>query len=123
MIRYFPKIISNKTRIQLLDGTFHTFDSKGEAMRYKVLATKVKDGSISKLEIQKKYGFFDDQYGLVSWYIADFVITLKNGDVIVEDYKSEATLTKIFKVKKILMKYVYGIDVKIVKNAGEWVYG
>lgn len=122
MPRYFPKIISNKTRLKLLDGSYHVFDSKGEAMRYKVLATKVNDGSISKLEIQKKYGFFDDQYGLVSWYIADFVITLKNGDVIVEDYKSDATLTKIFKVKKILMKYVYGIDVKIVKNPGEWRY-
>lgn len=122
MPRYFPKIISNKTRLKLLDGSYHTFDSKGESMRYRVLAEKVKDGSITNLEIQKKYGFFDDQYGLVSWYIADFVFVLKNGDTIVEDYKSEATLTKIFKVKKILMKYVYGIDVKVVKNAGEWRY-
>lgn len=110
-------------RTQLTIGdTVRTFDSKGEAKRYAFLHKKEKEGEISNLRAQVKYPFSLKGHGLITTYIADFVYTLPSGEEIVEDYKSEVTITKVFLVKKLLMQSIYGIDVKIVLNSIKWDY-
>ena len=46
-------------------------------------------------------------------YIADFVYT-ENGKTVVEDVKSPATRTDVYKLKKKLMLYKFGIEIREV---------
>jgi hypothetical protein len=49
-----------------------------------------------------------------AYYIADFVYTTCTGKKVVEDVKSPATRTDVYKIKKKLMRQKYGIEIKEV---------
>lgn len=90
-----------------------TFDSKKEAERYLVLRSKAKAGQISELVRQKRYELLPKQDGeRAVYYVADFVYKLPDGTVIVEDVKG--VKTDVYKLKKKLMLYTYGIKINEV---------
>lgn len=95
-----------------IDGIL--FDSKKEASRYLDLKLMQQAGEISDLRMQVKYELVPPQKGetrnerAIS-YIADFVYGEK-GKPVVEDVKGHRT--KEYIIKRKLMKWVHGIEVK-----------
>lgn len=88
------------------------FASKREANRYSELKLELLAGEISELELQKSYSL--DVNGIhICNYVADFVYR-RRGDLVVEDVKSNATLTSLYKVKKKLMRAVRGVQIREV---------
>lgn len=87
------------------------FDSKREANRYQELLLEERAGLISDLKRQVKYELVPKTIGhgrtihAVN-YIADFVYT-RDGDTVVEDAKGVPT--DVYKIKKKLMYWRYGI--------------
>lgn len=101
----------------VVDGT--KYDSKKEAKRASELETQERLGLISHLEKQKKFvlqpsfKFMGHTIREIS-YVADFVYE-ENGTQVVEDCKSPATkLNPVYKIKKKMMMYVHGIEIKEV---------
>ena len=85
------------------------FDSIGERNRYRELEMMQNQcGQIIELKTQVKFPIIVNEVKICN-YIADFTYHNKNGDYIVEDFKG--VQTSIFKLKKKLMKAVYGIDI------------
>lgn len=105
-----------------LDGIL--FDSRHEATRWIELRYMERAGLITDLRRQVPFELIPAvrENGKVKQraitYIADFVYMAKDGETgnrqIVEDAKSPATLTQVFKIKKKLMYWKYGIEVKEV---------
>lgn len=92
-----------------------TFDSKKEAKRYFQLKELEQKGEISNLELQKAFTLIPSQYidgrcvERPCKYIADFCY--QQGEMtIVEDVKGYKTTD--YKIKKKLMLYLKGIQVK-----------
>lgn len=105
---------SNKygARRTTVDGI--TFDSKAEADRYCELKLLERCGVIADLERQRKFTIVSQsKYGRALYYIADFVYT-ENGKTVVEDVKSKATATAVYKLKKRLMAEIHGIEIREV---------
>ena len=112
-----------------IDGI--TFDSKKEAYRYRDLKLLLRAGKIQNLELQKPFELIPAQYAqstevyqkgvnkgkpkqgkLIEQsvkYVADFVYT-ENGKTVVEDTKG--VKTKDYIIKRKLMLYVHGIQIK-----------
>lgn len=111
----------------IVDGI--EFDSRKEAARYKELKLLEAAGEISNLEMQVKFVLIPTQRepdfvgvrgGIKKGkviekecsYLADFVY-IRDGEVIVEDVKGykNGSAYNIFKIKRKLMLYLYGIKV------------
>jgi hypothetical protein len=98
-----------------------TFDSGKEADRYLVLKAKEAAGEISHLELQPKFKLLINgsalkyESGRQAVYIADFAyFDPSAGKRIVEDVKSPATKTPVYKLKKALVEAIFPA-VKIVE--------
>lgn len=108
------------------------FDSRKERNRYITLLALQKAGEISDLKMQVPFEIIPAVYEKVekqlktkvkivdrcvqkaTHYIADFVYTDKDGNMVVEDVKgSSSILTPEFRLKMKLMRYVHGIQIKI----------
>lgn len=95
------------------------YDSKKEARRAEVLECFENVGEISNLERQKKFVLqpsfkFNGHTIREIAYVADFVYE-KDGKQIVEDVKSPITRNNpVYKLKKKMMLYVHGIEIKEV---------
>ncbi len=84
-----------------------TFASKHEAERYSELRLEQFAGEITELELQKRYRL--DVNGVhICDYIADFVYK-RSGVRVTEDAKGKPT--ELYRVKKALMRAIYGIDI------------
>ena len=76
-------------------------------------------GIISNLQAQVKFILIpaqrqgDKVVERAATYIADFMYT-ENGKTVVEDVKSPATRTDVYRLKKKLMLYKFGIEIKEV---------
>lgn len=90
------------------------FDSKKEAERYVELKILLKAGLIRNLELQKSYELIPAQMGeRACSYRADFSYEEKSGDdwiPVVEDVKGMRT--DVYKIKRKLMLYKYGIEIR-----------
>ena len=101
----------------VIDG--ENYDSQKEAYRHGELKLLERAGEISNLRRQVKYELIPAQKigGKVveraCTYIADYVYE-QGGKTVVEDVKSPATRTEVYKIKKKLMLFVYGIQVREV---------
>lgn len=98
-----------------LDGM--VFDSKHEANRWIELKYMERAGLIMDLKRQVRFELIPCQYDerdkIVErsvTYIADFVY-VENGKRVVEDAKSPATKTDVYKIKRKLMLEKYGIRI------------
>lgn len=95
------------------------YDSKKEMRRHQELIILERAGQIKDLKTQVKFELIPHQIegGKVKEravnYIADFTYT-ENGKLIVEDVKSPATRTSEYIIKRKLMRYVHGIEIKEV---------
>lgn len=104
----------------VLDGL--KFDSKKEAKRWAELKLMERAGEITDLFRQFPITLLRSQRDAKGKvierpikYVADFVYTDKaTGKMVVEDVKSPATRTDVYKIKKKLMLYFYGIRIKEV---------
>jgi hypothetical protein len=114
-----------------IDGI--TFDSHKEARRYGYLSLLEKAGEITNLARQVEYELIPVQKQTIEYtdkkgktrhktivleravkYIADFVYTDKQGQLVVEDVKSDITKTKEYILKRKLMLYLFGIKLSEV---------
>lgn len=100
-----------------------TFDSKREARRYDELMMLLHAGRIRNLKLQpqftlqESYRTPDGARIRAMRYVADFYYEVLNGErwePVVEDVKSRATATQLYKNKKKIMREKYGIDVQEV---------
>jgi hypothetical protein len=86
------------------------FASRAEARRYGDLALLQEGGLITDLVCHPKFEIKVNGMH-VCYYVADF--QYMDGDkLIVEDVKSSATVTKLYLLKKKLMKACHGISVR-----------
>ncbi len=93
-----------------LDGI--SFASKREAEQYTELKLQLLAGEISELELQKRFSL--DVNGIhICDYVADFVYR-RMSELVVEDVKSAATITHIYKIKKKLMLALHSIRIREV---------
>ena len=103
----------------VIDGI--KFDSKHESMRYIELKYLQRIGQIRDLQLQVPFELLPaqkDENGKVKEravkYIADFVYFDRDGNLVVEDAKSPVTKTDAYKLKKKMMRYFKGIEIKEV---------
>lgn len=97
------------------------FDSQKEARRYDELMVLLRAGRIRELKLQPQYTL-QESYITAEGnrvraikYIADFAyIRTDTGETVVEDVKSKATETRVYKVKKKLMHERFGIGIREV---------
>lgn len=89
------------------------FDSLGEAARYVQLLDRLRRGEIRNLVTHPKYELKISAVK-IGVYSADFGYDeLRDGEwvPVVEDWKSRATKTEGYSLRKKLMKALYGIDI------------
>lgn len=95
-----------------VDGV--TFDSKAEARRYAELKLMQQGGLIQGLVLQPRFPLLvnDQKVGI---YVADFQYwDLEEQTSVVEDVKSPATKTAIYRLKKKIVHAIYGFDIQEV---------
>lgn len=98
------------------DGN-ETFDSVAEYTRYCELKLLERAGQIKGLERQKEFILIDKStYGRKVSYFCDFAYHDKDNNYIVEDVKSKATITPLYKLKKRLLAERYGIKITEITN-------
>ena len=110
------KINKYRNKKVIVDGI--EFDSKKEAIRYQELKLLEKAKKITELKLQVPFILLDNyvlngkkHQGIK--YIADFVyIDIETGKYVVEDVKSSATKTQVYRLKKKLFESRYGIEIK-----------
>lgn len=114
------KIIEDKksqkygARKTTIDGI--TFDSKFESEHYTSLKLLERAKVIKNLKLQPRFllqeGFvYQGHKERKIEYVADFQYE-QDGEVIVEDCKSDATKTQVYMLKRKLFLYKYGNEVK-----------
>lgn len=98
-----------------IDG--HSFDSRAEANRYAELKLLLASGEIKHLELQVAYPLVVNGMK-VATYKADFrYVDLRDNLLVVEDVKSPATKTAVYRLKRKLMLALYNIE--ILETGGE----
>ena len=96
----------------VIDG--EVFDSVLESRRYEMLKLLQRAGYIKDLKHHEKFALIDkSKYGKEIYYEADFTY-LERGKLVVEDCKSEATKTPLYRLKKRLLAERYGYIIKEV---------
>lgn len=111
----------NKYHSKKVTYNGETFDSKKEYRRYTELLLLERGGAISELQRQVKYELLPSQRidGKVVErpvsYVADFVYK-QDGKTVVEDVKGYkgSTAYAVFALKRKLMLWVHGIQIKEV---------
>lgn len=92
-----------------IDGIL--FDSRKEAARYQDLKILERAGVIKMLEIQRKFDLIVNDQKICS-YICDFsYYDMEKQEWIIEDTKSSATKTTVYRLKKKLMFACLGIEI------------
>jgi hypothetical protein len=104
------KYLSVKTEV---DGI--TFDSQAEATHYWDLKQRDRAGEIRDLELQPVFPLIVNGVK-VAQYRADFAyVDVGSGRRVIEDVKSETTRrTSTYRLKKKMVKAIYGIDIEEV---------
>jgi hypothetical protein len=86
------------------------FDSKKEGLRYLQLKLLLRAGVISELVLQPVFPIIINDIKVCK-YQADFSY-MENGKRVVEDVKSQGTKTRLYSVKRKLMRAVHGVEIK-----------
>jgi hypothetical protein len=111
------KLSKYGNRKTILDGI--AFDSKREAERYAELKLLERAGEIQNLQRQTPFVLIPKQVvdgKLIERpcvYKADFTYT-ENGQEVVEDVKTDATKTKEYIIKRKLMLWEFGLQIREV---------
>ena len=97
MKRKAPKYRNQPT---IIDGV--RFASKKEAERYKILSLLESQGRINNLRLQPRIPLMVNGVK-IGHYVADFEYKM-NDKIVVEDVKSPATKTPVYKLKKKILE-------------------
>ena len=97
MKRKPPKYRNQPT---IIDGV--RFASKKEAERYKILSLLESQGRINNLRLQPRIPLMVNGVK-IGHYVADFEYKM-NDKIVVEDVKSSATKTPVYKLKKKILE-------------------
>lgn len=89
------------------------FDSALEARHYAKLKLLKRAGEIRDFERQASYDL-EVNGQKIATYRADFVVTMPDGSIQVQDTKGYPTPE--YKLKKKLMRAIYGIEIMEIKN-------
>lgn len=89
----------------------HGFDSKKEFNRYQELLLLEKAKEISDIKTQEKFVLYGKGGSKICTYKADFVYIEKDGTIVIEDVKSKATVTPVFRIKWKLLEDNYKDDI------------
>ena len=93
----------------VVDGI--TFDSKAEARRFSELKLMLAAGEIAYIRRQPTYALTVNGIHIAK-YVADFqYFDVATETTVVEDTKSPATKTPVYRLKKKLMKAIHGIEI------------
>lgn len=96
----------------VIDGI--RFDSKGEGQRWCVLKIMERAGEICALERQRRYPLLGRDGSVVCEIVPDFTyVDAATGETVDEDFKSEATVTAIFRLKAKLFRAQEGREIKL----------
>lgn len=115
MTFHVPKRHKYGAKKTVVDGI--TFPSKAEALRYAELKILLRAGQIADLTRQPRFPLVVAGQ-LVGTYIADFSYTdVATGKSVVEDVKSPATRTDVYRLKIKLLRALHGIDVVEVQRS------
>jgi hypothetical protein len=87
-----------------------TFDSQREFARYLELSELLERGRITQLKVHPRYSIVINQVR-VCGYEPDFEYYV-DGKLIVEDVKSKPTRTRVYMLKRKLMRAVHGIEIQ-----------
>lgn len=102
---------ADRTCPDYVTGEPIVFDSKLEKRYYEeVVIPGLKDGTITKAELQKKYKLqpsfkYEGETIRAIDYVSDFTLTYSDGSILVIDIKGQPTADA--KIKKKMMHYVY----------------
>ena len=114
-----PNKYSAKKETRIIDGKPVVFASKKEAERWDELRILARAGKIHDLRRQQRFVLIPAQrrdgklLEQPCVYVADFTYTAtETGEKVVEDVKG--MLTPVYKIKRKLMLYVHGIQVREV---------
>lgn len=99
----------SKYRNQPVDLDGHRFASKAEARRYSELVLLERIGDIADLELQPRYPLVVEGQKIAT-YVADFRYQ-RDGRTIVEDVKSPASRTPVYRLKAKLLRALHGIEI------------
>jgi hypothetical protein len=92
----------------------HIFDSLAERDRYRYLRARLLAGEIRELKVHPPYSLDCNDIHIAN-YTADFSYREGlAGDVVVEDVKSPASRTPVYRLKRRLMLALHGIRVQEV---------
>lgn len=107
-----PKPTKYHSKRTQADGA--TFDSVKECNRYHELKLLKQAGVITGFELQPRFllqaGYVDGISGKFvkkMEYVADFRVTYTDGHEEIEDVKSVATMTKVYRIKKKLFRKLF----------------
>ena len=92
-----------------------TFDSLSEARRYGELKIEERAGIIANLEVHKPFRLVVNGIHICD-YESDFTYR-RDGKLVVEDVKSQPTVTHAYRIKKKLMLAVLGITIQEVYDS------
>lgn len=113
------RTIWNKYHAKKVVKDGRTFDSQHEAGRYAELKILHRAGKITDLRCQVSFllipAQYDENHRCIERsckYVADFTYRDENGEFAVEDAKG--LKTDVYRIKKKLMLYKYGIKIKEV---------
>lgn len=102
------------------EGAEIRFDSKAEAARFDELMLLLRAGAISDLRLQHEFTLIeayttpDGKRVRAERYKADFTYW-QNGELVVEDVKSQSTKTKAYEIKKKQLLDKYGIEIREIE--------
>ena len=87
------------------------FASLKERDRYRDLSLLERAGEITALEIQPRYDLIVNGHNC-GFYRGDFrYVLVATGETVVEDVKSVATRTAVYRLKKKLLRALYDIEI------------
>ena len=116
-----PQAARNKYNAQPDTRGEIRFDSRKEARRYDALMLMLRVGQISELKLQPQFTLHEayttpeGKRVQAIRYQADFSY-IKDGRLVVEDVKSKATKTRVYGIKKKLMREKFGIEITEVEE-------
>jgi hypothetical protein len=103
-----PKSNKYHAKPMTVDGIH--FDSQAEARRYGELRILERAGGLTRLVCHRRFPLSINGTKICD-YEDDFDYTTPDGRYVVEDVKSPATKTALYRVKRNLMKALHGIDI------------
>lgn len=103
-----PKTVNKYRNIRkVVNGL--SFDSVKEARHYQDLVTWQQSGQITELQRQVPFAVEINGHH-IGFYYADFSFK-KDGKLVVEDVKSRATKTDLYKWKKKCVEALHGVEI------------